>query len=129
MLTSNARIASWLDAAIKEMELLSRMSAGISVPEDFLTSLQGMTVYRACGMSLQYVTEIFIKIRNLAGKDYFRQYKGIPWEQVFGMRSFLSHEYGEVDAEGIFNTVKTDIPVLLAMTRRMRENARGECLI
>ena len=129
MLTSNERIVSWLDAAIKEMELLSRMSAGISVPEDFLTSLQGMTVYRACGMSLQYVTEIFIKIRNLAGKDYFRQYKGIPWEQVFGMRNFLSHEYGEVDAEGIFNTVKTDIPVLLAMTRRMRENARGECLI
>ncbi len=129
MLTSNERIASWLDAAIKEMELLSRMSAGISVPEDFLTSLQGMTVYRACGMSLQYVTEIFVKIRNLAGKDYFRQYKGIPWEQVFGMRNFLSHEYGEVDAEGIFNTVKTDIPVLLAMTRRMRENARGECLI
>lgn len=129
MLTSNARIASWLDTAIKEMELLSRMSAGISVPEDFLTSLQGMTVYRACGMSLQYVTEIFVKIRNLAGKDYFRQYKGIPWEQVFGMRNFLSHEYGEVDAEGIFNTVKTDIPVLLAMTRRMRENARGECLI
>ena len=34
-----------------------------------------------------------------------------------------------LDAEGIFNTVKTDIPVLLAMTRRMRENARGECLI
>lgn len=129
MLTSNEKIASWLDAAIKEMELLSRMSAGISVPEDFLTSLQGMTVYRACGMSLQYVTEIFVKIRNLAGKDYFRQYKGIPWEQVFGMRNFLSHEYGEVDAEGIFNTVKTDIPVLLAMTRRMRENARGECLI
>lgn len=129
MLTSNERIASWLDAAIKEMELLSRMSAGISAPEDFLTSLQGMTVYRACGMSLQYVTEIFVKIRNLAGKDYFRQYKGIPWEQVFGMRNFLSHEYGEVDAEGIFNTVKTDIPVLLAMTRRMRENARGECLI
>ena len=129
MLTSNARIASWLDAAIKEMELLSRMSAGISVPEDFLTSLQGMTVYRACGMSLQYVTEIFIKIRNLAGKDYFRQYKGIPWEQVFGMRNFLSHEYGEVDAEGIFNTIKMDIPVLLAMTRRMRESARGECLI
>ena len=129
MLTSNERIASWLDAAIKEMELLSRMSAGISVPEDFLTSLQGMTVYRDCGMSLQYVTEIFVKIRNLAGKDYFRQYKGIAWEQVFGMRSFLSDEYGEVDAEGIFNTVKTDIPVLLAMTRRMRENARGECLI
>lgn len=32
------------------------------------------------------------------------------------MRNFLSHEYGEVDAEGIFNTVKTDIPALLEVS-------------
>ena len=36
-----------------------------------------------------------------------------PWTDVFGMRNFLSHEYGDVDAEGIFNTVKTNIPELL----------------
>ena len=32
------------------------------------------------------------------------------------MRNFLSHEYGDVDAEGIFNTVKTNIPELLLVT-------------
>lgn len=28
------------------------------------------------------------------------------------MRNFLSHDYGEVDMEGIFNTVKIDMPIL-----------------
>lgn len=120
MLQNKERIVSLLDVSIKEMELLLCISADISTPDDFITSIHGMTVFRACGMSLQYITESFVKIRNLAGKEYFRQYKGIPWEQVFGMRNFLSHEYGEVDAEGIYNTVKTDIPPLLAMTRTMR---------
>ena len=32
------------------------------------------------------------------------------------MRNFLSHEYGDVDAEGIFNTVKTNIPELLQVS-------------
>jgi uncharacterized protein with HEPN domain len=123
MLPAKERITTILDAAIKEMELLSVMSADIAKPDDFITSLHGMTVYRACGMSLQYITESFVKIRNLAGKDYFKPYKGIPWEQVFGMRNFLSHEYGEVDAEGIFNTVKTDIPLLLETTRAMKQDA------
>lgn len=32
------------------------------------------------------------------------------------MRNFLSHEYGDVDTEGIFNTVKTSIPELLEVS-------------
>lgn len=122
MLQNEQRIASLLDAAINEMELLGQMSADIKTPEDFVTSLHGMTVYRACGMSLQYITENFVKIRNLAGKGFFHPYTGIPWEKVFGMRNFLSHEYGEIDADGIFNTVKTDIPQLLDVTRTIKEN-------
>ena len=122
MLQTEERIATLLDAAIQEMELLAQMSADITSPDDYVSSLYGMTVYRACGMSLQYITENFVKIRNLAGKDFFKPYHGIPWEQVFGMQNFLSHEYGEVDAEGIFNTVKYDIPPLLETAKLMKSN-------
>ena len=122
MLQANERIATLLKVAIREMDLLASMTADITKPDDFLSSLHGMTVYRACGMSLQYITESFVKNRNLAGKEFFKPYRSIPWEQVFGMRNFLSHEYGEVDAEGIFNTVKTDIPALLEVTKLMNND-------
>lgn len=116
------RVLSLLDSAIKEMNLLLEMSKEIHVPDDFVSSTSGPIIFRACSMSLQYITESFVKIRNLCGNDFFKPYKAVPWPSVFGMRNFLSHEYGDVDAEGIFNTVKTNIPELLQVTETIRQD-------
>lgn len=116
------RVSSLLDAAVKEMNLLIEMSKDINEPDDFVSSTSGLIVFRACGMSIQYITEIFVKIRNLCGNDFFKPYKSVPWPSVFGMRNFLSHEYGDVDAEGIFNTVKTNITELLQATETIRQD-------
>lgn len=119
MFPKKDRVLSLLNAAIKEMRLLMDMTNTIAKPDDYVTNLYGMTVFRASGMSIQYITELFVKMRNLCGMGLFRPYKSIPWPQVFGMRNFLSHEYGDVDAEGIFNTVKKDIPPLLTIAELM----------
>lgn len=116
------RVSSLLDAALKEMNLLLEMSKDINKPDDFVSSTSGLIVFRACGMSIQYITDGFVKIRNLCGTDFFKHYKSIPWHSVFGMRNFLSHEYGDVDAEGIFNTVKANIPELLQATETIRQD-------
>ena len=116
------RVLFLLDAALKEMNLLLEMSKEINVPDDFVSSTSGLIVFRACSMSLQYITESFVKIRNLCGNGFFKSYKAVPWPSVFGMRNFLSHEYGDVDAEGIFNTVKTNIPDLLHVTETLRQD-------
>lgn len=116
------RVLSLLDSAIKEMNLLLEMSKEIHMPDDFVSSTSGLIIFRACSMSLQYITESFVKIRNLCGNDFFKPYKAVPWPSVFGMRNFLSHEYGDVDAEGIFNTVKTNIPELLQVTETIRQD-------
>ena len=120
------RLISLLEDAVAEMDLLLKMSADIKQPEDFVTSLRGLTVFRACGMSLQYITEIFVKVRNLCGKDFFTPYSTIPWNAVFGMRNFLSHEYGNVDNEGFFDTIKNNIPDLLAVTRKILEDVNNK---
>ena len=122
MLTKKERVLSLLDAGIQEMKLLKEMSEDILDPDDFVSSTSGMIIFRACGMSLQYITESFVKIRNLCGREFFNPYKSIPWDSVFGMRNFLSHEYGDVDTEGIFNTVKTNIPELLQVTEVIQQD-------
>ena len=119
MYAKKERVISLLEQALEEMALLEKMSAGIQSPDDFVTDLSGLTVFRACGMSLQYITEIFVKIRNLCGRKFFQSYTEVPWDAVFGMRNFLSHEYGDVDAEGIFNTVKGNIPDLIPVTGKI----------
>lgn len=122
MLTKKERVLSLLAASIQEMMLLKEMIKDIQQPDDFVSSTSGMIVFRACGMSLQYITESFVKIRNLCGREFFTPYKAIPWDSVFGMRNFLSHEYGDVDTEGIFNTVKTNIPELLKVSETIQQD-------
>lgn len=117
MFPKKDRVETLLNSAIREMELLEKMIGGIEKADDFVSTMDGMVLFRACGMSLQYVTESFVKIRNLCGVDFFKSYSSVPWASVFGMRNFLSHEYDDVDAEGIFGTVKHDIPILLSTTR------------
>ena len=119
MFPEKERLIALLEYVIKETDLLFKMSEQIKIPDDFVTDMSGMILFRACSMSLQYITECFVKIKNLCGMDYFKPYSSIPWQSVFGMRNFLSHGYGDVDSEGIFNTIKTDIPALLSVTEKM----------
>ncbi len=119
MFPEKERLIALLEDVIKETDLLFKMSEQIKIPDDFVTDMSGMILFRACSMSLQYITECFVKIKNLCGMDYFKPYSSIPWQSVFGMKNFLSHGYGDVDSEGIFNTIKTDIPALLSVTEKM----------
>lgn len=117
MFSDKQRVATYLQAAIDEMELIEKMSQPINKSEDFLFDITGMTIFRACSMSLQYITENFIKIRNLASEAFFANYKKVPWKSVFGMRNFLAHEYAEIDDEAVFATIKKDLPILKEVSK------------
>lgn len=112
MCSAKDRIKTYLKVSIEEIDLIEKMSAGIKSPQDFGQSLTGMTVFRACGMSIQYITENFIKIRNKVTVDFFTSYKQVPWKAVFGMRNVIAHEYTDIDDEAVFNTIHNDMPVL-----------------
>jgi len=112
MCSAKDRIKTYLKVSIEEIDLIEKMSAGIKSPQDFGQSLTGMTVFRACGMSIQYITENFIRIRNKVTADFFSSYKQVPWKAVFGMRNVIAHEYTDIDDEAVFNTIHNDMPVL-----------------
>lgn len=112
MCSAKDRIKTYLKVSIEEINLIEKMSAGIKSPQDFGQSITGMTVFRACGMSIQYITENFIKIRNKVTADFFSSYKQVPWKAVFGMRNVIAHEYTDIDDEAVFNTIHDDMPVL-----------------
>lgn len=112
MCSAKDRIKTYLKVSIEEINLIEKMSAGIKSSQDFGQCITGMTVFRACGMSIQYITENFIKIRNKVTADFFSSYKQVPWKAVFGMRNVIAHEYTDIDDEAVFNTIHNDMPVL-----------------
>lgn len=51
----------------------------------------------------------------------------IPWPDIVSMRSIIVHDYSETDLPTIWNTVKTDLPVLrTAVTSMLADLARRE---
>lgn len=44
--------------------------------------------------------------------EYRKKNSFIPWKEISGMRDKLIHHYMGVDIDVIWNTVKTDIPML-----------------
>ena len=39
----------------------------------------------------------------------------IPWNAIYGLRNRIVHDYGNVDLNVVFETLKNDIPELLTM--------------
>ena len=122
------RIISYIKTAIEGMEPATQMSEPIIDADDFGKNLNGMTIFRACSMSIQCVTENFTKVRNCTKSGFFKRYNTIPWNQVFGMRNFIVHEYANVDEEAIFTTLKRDLPVLREVSKQILHDLEGGLL-
>lgn len=50
-----------------------------------------------------------------------RGYPEIPWQDVKDFRNLLAHEYFGVDLEIVWNTIHSDLPMLLDAVQKMLE--------
>ena len=47
--------------------------------------------------------------------EYKLTHGNIPWNALYGFRNRIVHDYGNVDLEVVFDTLKNDIPELLEL--------------
>lgn len=47
--------------------------------------------------------------------EYKKIHFDIPWNALYGMRNRIVHDYGSVDLNVVYETLKNDIPELLEM--------------
>ena len=45
--------------------------------------------------------------------EYKKEKPGLPWDEMSGLRNRIVHDYGNVDLEIVFETLKYDIPELM----------------
>ena len=46
-------------------------------------------------------------------EEYKQERKRIPWNAIYGLSNRIVHDYGNVDLDVVFETLKNDIPELL----------------
>lgn len=49
--------------------------------------------------------------------SYKQRHTNIPWIAIYGLRNRIVHDYGNVDLDIVYETLKYDIPKLLEMLR------------
>ncbi|MBO4987690.1 MAG: DUF86 domain-containing protein [Lachnospiraceae bacterium] len=48
-------------------------------------------------------------------EEYRLTHGDIPWSAIFGLRNRIVHEYGNVDLNVVYETMKYDVPELLEL--------------
>ena len=46
-------------------------------------------------------------------ESYKLEYEEVPWQAIYGLRNRIVHNYGGVELEVVYDTLKYDIPELL----------------
>ena len=114
-----ALLAERLEAVLEALERIPRRFEGISHPEDFRASAQGIDRMDAICMILIAAGEEFKKIDRKTDGDLFSRYPGVDWRGAIGLRDVMAHGYFDVDTEELFNICRDDIPRAIETLRTM----------
>ena len=69
--------------------------------------------------AIERTIEIIGEAARRVSPPYQAQHPEIPWRDVIGQRNILAHEYGQIDHDLLYKTVREDVPKLIAALSRL----------
>lgn len=81
----------------------------------------GMERLESTCMLLIAVGESIKGIDKLTNKELLTQFPEIDWKGAMGIRDIIAHHYFDLDAEIVYNVVKTNLPDMLATINSILE--------
>lgn len=108
-----------LEQIMDAVARISRRFVGIKTPMDFLASDVNHDKLDAISMLLIAVGESFKKIDKETEGLFLKNYPGIDWKGVIGVRNILAHNYFDIDVEQIYKICQRDIPHLMKVLEQM----------
>jgi len=100
-----------LEDILESINLIQEWSDGRTSVNDFMTSSTGVMAFNACVMRLQVIGEHVGKLLKNDSKP-LESYQSIPWNAIYSMRNFISHEYANIDEDIIVSVINDDLPPL-----------------
>ena len=107
-----------LDSILESIVLIQEWSEGRKTVHDFMLTPMGVMAFNACVMRLQVIGEQVGKLLK-NNEQPLSAYPNIPWNAIYGMRNFVSHEYANIDEEIIVSTINDDIPQLKSVIEEL----------
>lgn len=108
-----------LQRVLQTIETIERRSQSIHSVQDYLLTESGMEKLDAACMLIQTIGENIKSINEKTTGKLLVQYPEIPWKRVIRMRDYISHHYDGVDADVVFETIKSNLPPLYETIKRI----------
>lgn len=115
-------IRELLNRIEESINLITMKTDSINSADDFLSSPDGMFLLSGVSMQLIFIGENVKTLDKKTDKKYLLLYPQVPWKLIMGLRDMIVHEYHKIDADEIYNTVKSDLPLLLSIIKMMQED-------
>lgn len=122
---SNEDICDKLSMILESIDIIERRTVGISSGFDFMTSFERVTLFDSCVLRLQVIGEEVGKLMRIAESELSR-HPEIPWQQIYSMRNFISHEYSHVDEDIVFQVINDDLPPLKVAVKGILDRLKGD---
>ena len=87
-----------LEAILESINLIIEWTDGRKTAHDFMLTPTGVMAFNACVMRFQVIGEHIGKLLKSEAKP-LDKCPNIPWNAIYGMRNFISHEYANIDEE------------------------------
>ena len=87
---------------------------------DFVTFGRDRMRYSAVIREFEIIGEAVGKL----SAELKRAYPDIPWQDIKDFRNLLAHEYFGVDLEIVWNTIRSDLPVVIAAVQNMEKGIK-----
>ena len=94
---------------IEACELITSWNEKVTSSDDYLTSPDGMQKMAASCMLIESIGEGVKKIDRLTQGLLYEKFPNTPWKEIMGLRDHIAHGYFNLDADIIFDVVKTEI--------------------
>ena len=112
--TSKDIVIEYLQLIVDKSILVIERNRNVKSYHDFLMSPEMMEKFDAACMLIQVIGETAKKIDDWTSSRLLCHYPQVYWRGVFGCRNIISHDYGNVDPEQIFNIITKHLPELIS---------------
>ena len=116
-----------LDCLANIEDALDRMvsrSLQIRSADDFLLSSEGLLRLDAICMNLIALGEAVKGLDKITKGELLPLYPEVYWSGVMKMRDKIAHHYFEIDADVVYATLQEDIPAILPVILRMKDDLK-----
>ncbi|MDE6266406.1 MAG: DUF86 domain-containing protein [Muribaculaceae bacterium] len=111
---------------IEACGLISTWNKKVGKSDDYLISPDGMQKMAASCMLIESIGEGVKKIDRLTDGLLYAKFPNTRWREIMGLRNHIAHGYFNIDADIIFDVVKTEIPTLQNTLIELRTRVRDK---